>query len=89
MNIHQLTPTEASYLLFAIRKTLRDENGLTPEMLQFYKSSYDSLSAKLERCRNGVPQAEVRDRWAQVRATWHPESLAQVSRDLAEDNGEV
>ena len=29
MNIHQLTETEASYLLFAIKKTLRDRPGLT------------------------------------------------------------
>ena len=86
MNIHQLTPTEASYLLFAIKKTLRDKNGLTPEMCQFYNSTYDALSAKLKRCRDGNPQAEVRDKFAKVRPTWAPESLAQVSRDLARDN---
>ena len=85
MNIHQLTPTEASYLLFSIKKTLREPDGLTPEMRQFYSSLYDGLSAKLKRCRDGNPQAEVRDKFAKVRPTWAPESLAQVSRDLARD----
>lgn len=86
MNIHQLTPTEASYLLFAIKKALRDRDGLTPEMTQFYDSTYDALSAKLKRCRDGGSQAEIRYSFAQNRPTWAPESLAQVSRDLARDN---
>ena len=30
MNIHQLTETEASYLLFAIKKTLRDRPKVSP-----------------------------------------------------------
>lgn len=89
MNIHQLTPTEASYLLFSVKKTLREPNGLTPEMQQFYTALSNGLSAKLERCRDGGSQAEVRDKFAKVRPTWAPESLSQVSRDLAGDTGQV
>ena len=85
MNIHQLTETEASYLLFAIKKTLRDRPGLTPDMEQFYDSTYDQLSAKLCRIqgRDGPPE---RDRDAFVRASWSPESLARISKDLAGDS---
>ena len=85
MNIHELTPTEASYLLFSIKKTLREPNGITPEMQQFYNSLYNGLSKKLERCAAGGSQAEVRDKFAKVRATWDPESLDALSRDLARD----
>jgi len=81
MNIHQLTPTEASYLLFAIKKTLRDRNGLTPEMEQFYDSTYDALSAKIQRCRDGGSQAEVRDKFAKVRPTWGDVALGKVTGD--------
>ena len=89
MNIHELTETEASYLLFAIKKTLRDRSGLTPGMEQFFDSTYDSLSKKIERCRNGGSQAEVRNKFAKVRPTWDPESLAGVSKDLAGDPGQM
>ena len=89
MNIHALTPTEASYLLFAIKKTLRDRPGLTPEMEQFYDSTYDALAAKLERCRVGTPQAEVRDKYAKVRPTWGDVALGKVSGDPLPDSGEV
>ena len=81
MNIHQLTPTEASYLLFAIKKTLRDRNGLTPEMEQFYDSTYDTLSAKIQRCRDGGSQTEVRDKFAKVRPTWGDVALGKVTGD--------
>ncbi|MEC8737712.1 MAG: hypothetical protein VXX91_05740, partial [Planctomycetota bacterium] len=86
---HQLTPTEASYLLFAIKKALRDENGLTPEMLQFYQSTYASLSAKIERCRNGGSQAEVRDKFAKVRPTWRDVALGKVTGNPPPDSGEM
>ena len=89
MNIHELTETEASYLLFAIKKALRDRSGLTPGMEQFFDSTYDSLSKKIERCRNGGSQAEVRNKFAKVRPTWDPESLARVSKDLAGDPGQM
>lgn len=84
MNIHELTQTEASYLLFAIKKTLRDRAGLTPEMSQFYDSTYDALSAKLRRLQ-GHPDAKERDRNAFVRAAWDPESLSRIKKDLAGD----
>jgi hypothetical protein len=85
MNIHELTGTEASYLLFAIKKTLRDRPGLTTEMEQFYDSTYDALSEKLRRL-NGDPSAKAPNRNAYVSTTWHPESLARVSEDLARDS---
>ena len=85
MNIHQLTPTEASYLLFAIKKALRDKAGLTPEMTQFYESTYHALSTKLERCRDGDSQAETRYQYAKVRPTWREISLGTVEKDPPRD----
>lgn len=82
MNIHVLTSTEASYLLFSIKKTLRDRQGLTPEMEQFYESTAEQLSAKLNRLQGRVDPKE-RSRDAFVRASWAPESLAKISEDLA------
>ena len=49
MNLKQLTRDEAAYLIFAIKKTLRDREGLTPEMEQFYDSTFDTLREKVER----------------------------------------
>ena len=82
MNTHSLTETEASFLLFAVKKTLRDRPGLTPEMEQFYDSIYDQLSSKLCRLqgRDGPPE---RSRSAYVSTTWHPDSLSRISEDLA------
>ena len=85
MNIHQLTPTEASYLLFAIKKTLRDSDGLTPEMKQFYESTYHALSTKLERCRDGDSQTETRYQYAKVRPTWREIALGTVEDDSPRD----
>ena len=85
MNLHQLTETEASYLLFAIKKTLRDRPGLTPGMEQFYDATYDALSAKLKRCRDGGSQAETRHQFAKVRPTWGDITLSQVSRNPQSD----
>lgn len=89
MNLHQMTVTEASYLLFAIKKTLRDRDGLTPEMTQFYDSTYDALSAKIQRCRDGGSQTETRHRYAQKRPTWGDVALGKVSGDPSPDTGEV
>ncbi len=86
MNIHQLTSTEASYLLFAIKKTLRDRNGLTPEMEQFYDSTYDALSAKIQRCRDGGSQTETRHKFAKVRPTWGDVALGKVTGDPPADS---
>ena len=49
MNLNQLTRDEAAYLIFAIKKTLRDREGLTPEMEQFYDNTFDTLREKVER----------------------------------------
>ena len=73
------------FLLFAIKKTLRDREGLTPEMEQFYDSTYDALSAKLRRL-HGDTEAKERCRNAFVRASWTPESLARIKEDLAGDS---
>ena len=92
MNIHALTPTEASYLLFAIKKTLRDRPGLTPEMEQFYDSTYDALSQKLQRISGsseGNIDAPERYRYAQVRPTWGDVALGKVTGDPPPDSGEV
>jgi hypothetical protein len=92
MNIHALTPTEASYLLFAIKKTLRDRAGLTPEMEQFYDSTYDALSSKLQRVSGSVagdiPPPE-RYSYAAVRPSWGDITLNKKSRDQPPNSGEV
>ena len=91
MNIHALTPTEASYLLFAIKKTLRDRPGLTPEMEQFYDSTYDALSSKLQRVSGsvagGFPPPE-RYSFAKVRPSWGDIALDKESRDPLSDPGQ-
>ena len=92
MNYHSLTRDEAAFILFSFKKTLRDSAGLTPQMEQFYESGVRILGEKLERidkAGDGRIEAPKRHRYTEVRATWHPESLAQVSRDLARDNGEM
>ena len=89
MNIHALTPTEASYLLFSIKKTLRDRAGLTPEMEQFYDSTYDALSQKLQRIAGQGPGGgppEERYRYAQVRPTWGDVALGKVTGDPPTDS---
>ena len=89
MNLHELTETEASYLLFAIKKALRDRPGLTPGMEQFYDSTYDFLSTKLRRLRGSGFQAPVsseRYRFAKVRPTWRDLRLAKESRDSPSDS---
>ena len=92
MNIHALTETEASYLLFAIKKTLRDRAGLTPEMEQFYDSTYDALSRKLKRISEfgaGAHIPEERYRYAKVRPSWYDVALGKVSGDPSPDPGET
>ena len=89
MNIHALTPTEASYLLFAIKKALRDRPGLTPEMEQFYDSTYDALAQKLQRVSGqgaGSGQFEERYRYAKVRPTWGDVALGKVKGDSPPDS---
>ena len=89
MNVHNLTETEASYLLFAIKRTLRDRSGLTPGMEQFYDSTFDALATKLERCRTGTPQTETRYRHAQVRPPWKDVALRGIKKDSSTDPGKI
>jgi len=49
MNYRELNRDESSFLLFAIKRTLRDRNGLTPAMEQFYESASAILKVKLNR----------------------------------------
>lgn len=67
MNLNSLTRDEAAMLIFAIKKTLRDRTGLTPEMEQFYDNTFDHLREKVERidsaCKDGrslLDEARVR-----------------------------
>ena len=88
MNLHALTSTEASYLLFAVKSALRSREGLTPAMEQFYDYLYDSLSSKLQRAEghgDGSATAPLRNRYVKDGVTWHPDSLERVSRDLSRD----
>jgi hypothetical protein len=92
MNIHELQPDEARYLLFSIRKTLDERDILPSTQVQFYDSLSRSLRKKLERidrASEGYPEPPERDRFAKVRTTWDPESLDALSRDLEGDNGKV
>lgn len=84
MNLHELTETEASYLLFAIKKALRDRPGLTPGMEQFYDSTYDFLTTKLQRLRQSGGETSMsseRHRFAKVRPTWRDLRLGKESGD--------
>ena len=49
MNYRELNRDESSFLLFSIKRTLRDKDGLTPAMIQFYESASDTLREKLYR----------------------------------------
>ena len=89
MNIHALQEDESRYLLFAVKKALESRDILPPTQVQFYDSVSRSLREKLERvdrAGEGYPDPPKRHRYTEVRATWTPESLAQVSRDLAGDS---
>jgi len=56
MNYHQLTRDEAAFIIFSFKKTLRDPNGLTPQMQQFYERSLDTLSRKVDRLDRSLPE---------------------------------
>ena len=88
MNIHALQEDESRYLLFAIKKVLDERDILPPTQVQFYESVSTALRQKLQRidrAGEGYPDPPTRDRFAKVRPSWDPESLAQVSRDLADN----
>jgi len=75
MNYKALAHDEASFTLFAFKRTLRDRDQLTPAMVQFYERSVEILSEKLPRMEKEShdPRTHgdrVRDRLAQVQTTW-------------------
>ena len=75
MNLHALTRDEASFVLFSFKKTLRDRNGLTPTMVQFYENSITTLRQKVERIDRAIASGrslmdDKRDREAQVENPW-------------------
>lgn len=75
MNYHQLTRDEAAMLIFSFKKTLRDRQGLTPSMIQFYEQSIATLREKVDRIDRAIkegrsPLDEARDRKAAVRNPW-------------------
>lgn len=89
MNIHGLTPTEASFLLFSIKRTLRDPDGLTPDMRQFYESTSHALSEKLKRVSrsgSGNPEPPERHRFVKDENTWLANSLKGVPRSVSGDS---
>jgi hypothetical protein len=75
MNLKHLTRDEAAFLIFAIKKTLRDREGLTPQMEQWYDNTFDYLRAKVERIDRAEREGrslldEARDRDAAVPNPW-------------------
>ena len=81
MNPHQLQEDEARYLLFAVKKVLRESEILPPRQVQFYESLSRSLREKLERidrAGEGYPEPPTRDRFAKVRPTWRDITLGTV-----------
>ena len=89
MNIHSLSHDEAAYLLFAIKKTLRDRQGLTPEMEQFYDSMYRALHSKLQRFSGeGTrdPTPPERYSFSKVRPNWLDVSLGEGTGDQSADS---
>ncbi len=75
MNYHSLTRDEASFLLFSFKKTLRDRDGLTPAMVQFYERSITVLAEKLPRLEQDAKDQrpygdQLRDRNSQIQTDW-------------------
>lgn len=88
MNYFQLTEDEARFMLFSFKKTLRDRQGLTPSMEQFYESGVRILRKKLERldrAGDGYPEPPERDRYAKVRPTWYDVAIGGVPPDPSTD----
>jgi len=88
MNYFQFTEDEARFMLFSYKKTLRDRDGLTPAMEQFYESGVRILRKKLERidrAGEGYPDPPERDRYAKVRPTWGDVAFGRVKGDPPQD----
>ena len=49
MNYSKLTRDESAFLIFSFKRTLRDKEGLTPTMVQFYEQSIAILREKVSR----------------------------------------
>ena len=75
MNYRALASDEARFALFAFKRCLRDRDGLTPTMIQFYERSVEVLSQKISRLEEDEhdqrPYGDrVRDRINQIPTTW-------------------
>ena len=74
MNVHELQPDEARYLLYSIKKTLREKDNIPTTQVQFYESTFRLLREKLERidrAGDGNIDPPSRDKFAKVRPTWY------------------
>ena len=75
MNYKALALDEARFTLFAFKRCLRDKNGLTPTMIQFYERSVEVLSKKIstliEDEQDPRPYGDrARDRVSEIPTTW-------------------
>lgn len=78
MNVHSLQEEEARYLLFSIKKTLREKDILPPTQVQFYESLFQSLQNKIlriDRAGERYPDPPTRDKFAEVRPSWYDITL--------------
>lgn len=75
MNYRALAYDEAAFTLFAFKRCLRDRDGLTPAMVQFYERSITILADKLPRLEQDAKDQrpygdKLRDRYSQVPTVW-------------------
>ena len=75
MNYKALSYDEASFTLFAFKRCLRDRDGLTPAMVQFYERSITVLAEKLPRLEQDAKDQrpygdQLRDRNSQIQTVW-------------------
>jgi hypothetical protein len=70
MNYQSLTHAEAAFILFSFKRTLRDREGLTPQMVQFYESGIIVLKEKMLRLEKGQAISSPRDRYVKVPPAW-------------------
>ena len=75
MNYKALSYDEASFTLFAFKRCLRDRDGLTPAMVQFYERSIAVLAEKLPRLKRESEDTrpygdQLRDRNSEIPAVW-------------------
>ena len=75
MNYKALSYDEASFTLFAFKRCLRDRDGLTPAMVQFYERSITVLAEKLPRLEQDAKDQrpygdKLRDRNSKIPTVW-------------------